>query len=51
MTIYERAKTVLVQDGGGAWNRVAIALLQRRALSGDEVRGIKADEPEAEFFS
>lgn len=47
----ERAQDVLWRDDAAAWKRVSTELHRRRTLWGDEVRGIVADEPEAEFFS
>lgn len=42
----ERAETLLRQDDADAWNRVGAALLQAGKLSGDEVRGLVAEELE-----
>lgn len=38
-----RAEEVLMQDGGAAWDRVTEALIERRALSGDDVQHIVSE--------
>ena len=40
---YAKARDVLMQDNGAAWEWVTDALLERGRLSGDEVRAIVAE--------
>lgn len=43
---FRRAAAILAADGGIAWDRVTMALLRKRELSGDEVKGLVAGDQE-----